>query len=288
MKKLVMVVLALVMVGLSNAAMVSDDFTSNTMSNYTQTKYFDWAPWGAPGSGIENTATWDGSSNVLVSSDNAFEGSAMLNKTQRAAGSSVTLSLGALWGKDNYHLNGTFGNAHPIGLIISDRIFDSAAIAGGFATFKGYLMAYNGNMSYFTLSRLNADWPTQVGNPMNPTRSDLVPWFDQKLTMTPTANGFQFSFDSSYLHDPTYGNYGGPQTLWTDNSGILNDADLKYVGFIWGTWQDNRAQDELYEVGSYWHNAPIDKLEYTAVPEPATLALLSLGLLTVVRRRKSA
>ncbi|MFH1614093.1 MAG: PEP-CTERM sorting domain-containing protein [Planctomycetota bacterium] len=280
MKKKV-VIAGLVLMLTSSAVMATalfeDDFTSDTLSNYKQSKYFNW--YWAGGSGIPNTITWDTVTNMNVSSNNAYNGTALLQKNfERPAGSTVSATFGPTVGLDSHP---KFYRTRPLGLIISDRLFDDSPQY--YADFKGYVFENCGNYSYFHAMRFEGlgtqNKKVDLGI-KNPTQSAQVPTHQFELIFQPTATGFDLLFDSDYLED-----YGvtGPEVLFSDNSGALNDVELKYFGIIWGTW-DDRASDPD-GIGSFWNGAPIDKI--TVVPEPATVCLLGLGGLALIGRKRA-
>lgn len=263
MKKLVMVVLVLVMVGLSNAAIFTDDFTSNTLGDYSPGLLYTAAP------GRTSTYSWDGSTMVnLVSIDGGQVSTLLNNQKQRAIGSSVSTTFAG----------GPMGDEYPsegwksLGVVISSTMLDDS-LQGWYANFRGYQFVCNGTASYFSVRRVVDGTPTDIytGNPVNG-----YAWWSIPMTLTVKANGsnFEFYFENAWS--------GGPELLFTDSSGTLQDSSLKYFGATWGT--GTGAFDS-----AQWNPARLDKIEVSnVIPEPATLALLSLGLLTVVRRRKSA
>jgi len=294
MKKLMLVVLVLLLVaGNASAAVFLDDFTSNTLGEYQMGYAMNWLG----GTTMDNTAVWDGVSSVNVSTDNADEYTTLMHSTyQRPAGSEISMDIAGLsdsganppYDGTDRRLNdiypgslASFRQEYPIGVIISDTLIDTSVGAYSFADFKGYVYQHNGYASYFSAFRYEGGGNrTNLGN-FNSSHAISSTFSGQTITIK--ANGGNFEF---WADGPEF--TGGPELLLTDSSaGKLVDADLKYIGILWGSFNDAAASDPdgfppvIYESG--WNNLPIGKLE--VIPEPATLALLGLGALVAIRKR---
>jgi len=108
------------------------------------------------------------------------------------------------------------------------------------------------------------------------------------------SNGAGYIYLGSILdfnapqNSPTYTKLDG--NLGANRIVLTSTVDLAAIGYpgdaiapgqdfylTWHDWNDNRAID---------HSLAIDDVSITAIPEPASMALLALGALALLKRRK--
>ncbi|MFH1614092.1 MAG: hypothetical protein ABIG61_03270 [Planctomycetota bacterium] len=228
-----------------------DDFTEDTTANYQAGLYYNNP------AGRDRLATfdWDSLMNIsCVSVDTEQKATFLNTEYVREPGSIVSLVTAAPLS--------AFGSWKIAGLTITDKLFDDD-LEGTHANFNGYVFVQNGDVSYFTIVRFVDGVRTVLKN-INPTGLESLRWWQGHFEMFIEPNGTSFDFRvmcggmRCLEMSPPMPNPDG-QILFTDNSGILDEADLKYFGMIVGT---SGTQE--------WNPINFDRLKVSQVsPKPA-------------------
>jgi len=112
------------------------------------------------------------------------------------------------------------------------------------------------------------------------TGNDFAAFFEfVDLPFTLTAADPSLAFDSAFLINAI--DFGPGSPLPFDNVGIVT---VEAAGVPLGTF----LLDSVGEIGAGSNEAAIGSISFNVVPEPATISLLALGALGLLRRRKTA
>jgi len=226
-----------------------DDFTANPMANYQPGLYYN--PMGFPGR--LTTFDWDNWTDINSVSINSGQIATFLNtQYTREPNSKVSLVIDIPVSA----FTESSSTSKPAGLVITNKMLDDNT-EGISANCSGYEFTVPGAGPFFIINRIVNGVRTDLGH-FNPdyTPYGAPSWWMSHIKISIEPNGTNFDFRLLCGNDRQLTNVPFPNghILFTDNSGILNDADLKYFGMIVGTGGDEQ-----------WNPIRFDRLEVSKI-----------------------
>jgi hypothetical protein len=226
-----------------------DDFLSDPNSDYVSGLLHR--------GGLENPRTtvfnWDGNDINCVSVDANEMATYMNEKYVRKAGSRVELITAA-------PLEDYVADWKNAGIFIADKPLEDDVFTG-YADFSGYYFHQYGGGSYFSVLRVidgDPNYSATFNAPIPPGYSGW-PWDQSHFMMAIEPNGTSFDFIVENGHDEM-ADFGvlfpNGRVIYTDDSGLLDDADLRYFGVAAGSAN-----------GQAWNSLGFDRLKVSDVKD---------------------